>query len=221
MASTIAAVTTSGGGVVTTADASGNLNLLAGTTTVVAITTAGAAVTGTLSATGITTVAAGSAALPAIVSTTGTADTGLWFPAADTVAASTAGAERMRIDSSGNVLVTNVAGLGYGTGAGGTVTQATSKSTGVTLNKPSGKITMVNTLLAANTNVSFILTNSLLATGDIVLVNINDGATLNSYQACAENSRGGSVYIMLRNTTGASLSEAVVLTFTIIKSVSV
>ena len=57
----------------------------------------------TLSATGITTVAAGSAALPAIVSTTGTADTGLWFPAADTVAASTAGAERLRIDSSGNV----------------------------------------------------------------------------------------------------------------------
>jgi trimeric autotransporter adhesin len=52
---------------------------------------------------GITTVAAGTAALPAIVSTTGTADTGLWFPAADTVAVSTAGAERMRIDSSGNV----------------------------------------------------------------------------------------------------------------------
>jgi hypothetical protein len=59
----------------------------------------------TLAVTGITTVAAGSAALPAIVSTTGTADTGLWFPAADTVAASTAGTERMRIDSSGNLLV--------------------------------------------------------------------------------------------------------------------
>lgn len=103
MASTIAAITTGVGGVVTTADATGNLNLLAGTTTVVALTTAGAAVTGTLSATGITTVAAGSAALPAIVSTTGTADTGLWFPAADTVAASTAGTERLRIDSSGNV----------------------------------------------------------------------------------------------------------------------
>jgi hypothetical protein len=60
-------------------------------------------VSGTLGVTGITTVAAGSAALPAIVSTTGTADTGLWFPAADTVAASTAGAERLRINSSGNV----------------------------------------------------------------------------------------------------------------------
>ena len=54
--------------------------------TVGATTPAAGAFT-TLSATGITTVAAGSAALPAIVSTTGTADTGLWFPAADTVAA--------------------------------------------------------------------------------------------------------------------------------------
>ena len=56
-----------------------------------------------LSATGITTVAAGTAALPSIVSTTGTADTGLWFPAADTLAASTAGVERIRIGSTGNV----------------------------------------------------------------------------------------------------------------------
>jgi len=49
------------------------------------------------------TVDAGTAALPAVVSATGTADTGIWFPAADTVAASTAGTERLRIDSSGNV----------------------------------------------------------------------------------------------------------------------
>tara|TARA_R110000823_G_scaffold167340_1_gene299377 strand:- start:116 stop:1384 length:1269 start_codon:yes stop_codon:yes gene_type:complete len=83
-----------------------------GVTTKVAVSdlTAGRAValgattiTGALSVSGITTVAAGTAALPAIVSTTGTADTGLWFPAADTVAASTAGAERLRIDSAGLV----------------------------------------------------------------------------------------------------------------------
>jgi hypothetical protein len=52
MASTIAAITTSGGGVVTTADSSGNLSLLSGATTVVAVTSTGVAVTGTLSATG-------------------------------------------------------------------------------------------------------------------------------------------------------------------------
>jgi hypothetical protein len=59
----------------------------------------------TLAVTGITTVAAGTAALPSIVSTTGTADTGQWFPAADTIAWSTAGTERVRIDSSGQVLL--------------------------------------------------------------------------------------------------------------------
>ena len=52
MASTIAAITTGTGGVVTTADSSGNLSLLSGATTVVAVTATGATVTGTLAATG-------------------------------------------------------------------------------------------------------------------------------------------------------------------------
>ena len=105
MAASIAALTAGGGGLQSSSDSTGNLDLKSGTTTIVALTSTGASVTGDLSATGITTVAAGTAALPAVVSTTGTADTGLWFPAADTVAASTGGTERLRIDSSGNVLV--------------------------------------------------------------------------------------------------------------------
>jgi len=72
--------------------------------TVGATTPAAGAFT-SVAASGITTVADGTAALPAIVSTTGTADTGLWFPAADTVAVSTAGVEALRIDSSGTLLV--------------------------------------------------------------------------------------------------------------------
>jgi len=47
---------------------------------------------------------AGTAALPAIT-TTGDTNTGIWFPAADTVATSVAGTESMRIDSGGNLLV--------------------------------------------------------------------------------------------------------------------
>jgi len=58
MASTIAAITTGVGGVVTTADATGNLSLLSDTTTVVAVTSTGVAVTGTLSASGVSTFAA-------------------------------------------------------------------------------------------------------------------------------------------------------------------
>lgn len=44
----------------------------------------------------------GSASSPSLAHT-GDTNTGLWFPAADTIAASTNGAERLRIDSSGNV----------------------------------------------------------------------------------------------------------------------
>ena len=59
MASTIAAITTGIGGIVTTADATGNLSLLSGTSTVVAVTSAGAAVTGTMSVSGATTLTGG------------------------------------------------------------------------------------------------------------------------------------------------------------------
>ena len=59
MASTIAAITTGIGGIVTTADATGNLSLLSGTSTVVAVTSAGAAVTGTISVSGATTLTGG------------------------------------------------------------------------------------------------------------------------------------------------------------------
>jgi hypothetical protein len=47
---------------------------------------------------------AGTAALPAIT-TTGDTNTGIFFPAADTIAFAEGGAESMRIDSSGNLMV--------------------------------------------------------------------------------------------------------------------
>lgn len=72
MASTIAAITTGVGGVVTTADATGNLSLLSGTTTVVAVTATGASVTGTLAVSGVTTLTGGlNAALPVLSGGTG------------------------------------------------------------------------------------------------------------------------------------------------------
>ena len=55
-----------------------------------------------LSVNGIASFGDGAAATPSIANF-GDLNTGFWFPAADTIAASTAGSERMRIDSSGNV----------------------------------------------------------------------------------------------------------------------
>jgi hypothetical protein len=68
----------------------------------VGATTASTGAFTTLSATGVTTVQAGSAASPAIT-TTGDTNTGIFFPAADTICFSEGGLEAMRIDSAGNV----------------------------------------------------------------------------------------------------------------------
>jgi hypothetical protein len=62
----------------------------------------GGTVNGAVTVTGVTTVQAGTVSAPAIT-TTGDTNTGIFFPAADTIAFSEGGAEAMRIDSSGNV----------------------------------------------------------------------------------------------------------------------
>jgi hypothetical protein len=127
-------------------------------------------------------------------------------------------AERARIDSSGNVLVTNVAGLGYGTGAGGTVTQATDKSTAVTLNKPCGTITMNGAALGGLTTVTFTLNNSILAAADTITVNLNSSSgNFVNYTLQASAWAAGTVIIKLRNDTVGSLSDAVQFNFNIHK----
>jgi hypothetical protein len=80
-----------------------------GALTVTGLVTAGSAtITGaatvgtTLGVTGVSTFAAGTALLPALT-TTGDVNTGIYYPAADTFAVTTGGAERYRVDSSGNV----------------------------------------------------------------------------------------------------------------------
>jgi hypothetical protein len=91
MASSINASTSGAGGVITTADSSGVLNIQTAGNTAVTIDTSQRAA-----------FVAGTAALPAIT-TTGDTNTGMFFPAADTIAFAEGGTESMRIDSSGNV----------------------------------------------------------------------------------------------------------------------
>tara|TARA_R110000868_G_scaffold207835_1_gene456870 strand:+ start:101 stop:514 length:414 start_codon:yes stop_codon:yes gene_type:complete len=107
--------------------------------------------------------------------------------------------------------------LGYTAVAQSTVTQATDKSTGVTLNKSAGQITMNAAALGATTNVAFVLTNSLLSAKDVVIVNVAGGtAATTSYNCWVSGHAAGSVTIVLRNITAGSLSEAVVLNFAVI-----
>ena len=108
---------------------------------------------------------------------------------------------------------------GYVTGEGGVVTQATSKSTGVTLNKKCGEITMNNAALAADTTVSFTLTNSTIAATDILVLNHVSGGTAGSYLLNAQ-AAAGSASINVRNITAGSLSEAIVIGYAVIKAVT-
>jgi len=107
--------------------------------------------------------------------------------------------------------------FGFLANDGGAVTQATSKSTGVTLDKRCGAITMHNAALAASTSVSFTLTNSKIATDDVIVVNISGGATAASYLVGVDSVGAGSAVIHVRNVSGGSLGEAIVLGFAVIK----
>ena len=121
------------------------------------------------------------------------------------------------IDDNKNVLVSS-GGLGYAPGAGGTVTQLTSKSTSVTLNKPSGQITMNSESLAAGACVTFGVANSLVTTSDNIIVSHQSaGAGNGTYSVGVDSIGTGAFGIYVKNTGAASLSEAIVLNFTIIK----
>ena len=111
------------------------------------------------------------------------------------------------------------AGIGYATGAGGSVTQATSKATGVTLNTVTGIITMNGAALAADTTVSFTLTDSAIAATDAVVVVHESAGTLGAY-SFGSTAGAGSAVIAVHNNTPGSLSEAVVLRFVVVKSVN-
>jgi len=110
--------------------------------------------------------------------------------------------------------------LGFGAGAGGTVTQLTSRTTGVTLNKPSGQITLFAGAMTANTSVEFTLTNSFIEAADIIILNFKSGITASDYTLQVTAVATGSCKIAIRhNGSGSSPSDTPVLSFAIIKGV--
>jgi hypothetical protein len=123
------------------------------------------------------------------------------------------------LNTTGNQTITGTGKQGYATGSGGAVVQATSKATGVTLDKSNGQITMVNSALAGTTIVSFTLTNSVIEAGDIIVMNHISGGTLGAY-AFNASTAAGSASINVSNLTTGSLSDAIVLRFAVIKVVS-
>jgi hypothetical protein len=107
-------------------------------------------------------------------------------------------------------------GIGYATGAGGAVTQGTSRTTGVTLNNVAGAITLF-TAAGSATWQSFTVTNSAVAATDTIIVNQRSGTDLYMMHVTAVGA--GSFRISFA-TTGGTTSEAPVFNFAVIKAVS-
>jgi len=108
-------------------------------------------------------------------------------------------------------------GIGYGPGCGGTVTQLTSKSTAVTLNKLSGTITTHNASLMNGAVVTFTVNDSLVAATDVPTVIHSSGGTIGAYLIVANTPAAGSFKVTIRNETTGSLGEALVLRFAVIR----
>jgi hypothetical protein len=107
-------------------------------------------------------------------------------------------------------------GIGYATGAGGTVTQITSRATGVTLNKACGAITLVSAAGSA-TAASFVVTDSAVVATDVVVVNEKSGT--DKYLISVTNI-GAGVFTITSQTTGGTTTEQPVFQYCVIKGVN-
>jgi hypothetical protein len=118
--------------------------------------------------------------------------------------------------STGAVTSSGSSGVGYATGAGGTVTQATSRTTPVTINKTCGSITMF-TAAGSATAANFSVNNSTVGPNDCVIVNQRAGT--NRYLLDVTTVSSGGFEITFR-TTGGTASDTPDINFAVIKAVA-
>jgi hypothetical protein len=224
-------LTLSGGTLTATATGSGGSGIPGGSTTQVQFNDAGAfagdadltwdKTTNVLGVAGDVNLNDGGTFTTTLQTITATAARTISFPDATGTVALVAGSSGQLIYNNagayaGGPLFSLTTGtLGYNTG--GTVTQATNKSTAVTLNGASGRITMNGALLALDTTVSFTLTNSSITANDLLILNHTSGGTVGSYLLNAQ-AAAGSATINVRNISLAALSEAIVIGFAVIKA---
>jgi hypothetical protein len=111
-------------------------------------------------------------------------------------------------------------GLGYTTGSGGAVTQATNRTTGVTLNTITGAITTNNASLAAEAAAKFTVTNSKVSATDVVVVCIKSGSNGGNTDVTVAGVAAGSFDILVANNNaaaGTAETGAIVINFAVIK----
>ena len=114
--------------------------------------------------------------------------------------------------------------IGYPTGTGGTVTQGTSRTTGVTLDKITGEIVLFATTIAGHDADEFTLTNSTIGANDVFVLSIKSGvaaATRKYYQVHVVSVAAGSCVISVGNIDNAAIpttgTDAPVIQFVVLK----
>lgn len=105
-----------------------------------------------------------------------------------------------------------------GYSAGGSVTQATSKTTSVSLNAPSGQIILNSSNLITQQVARFTLNNTSIEANDVLIVNRKSGGSDSSYQVWADSVSAGSCQICIQNISGFPLAESVTIGFAVIKA---
>jgi hypothetical protein len=111
-------------------------------------------------------------------------------------------------------------GIGYATGAGGAVTQLTSASTGVTLDKLCGQITTVALTTAAAAEEVFTVTNSMVDANDVVTVSTTYAGAGTPAVSVKGVAAGSFVVVITNLHASAALDAVLVVNFAVIKSVA-
>jgi hypothetical protein len=120
------------------------------------------------------------------------------------------------VAATGAVTSSGTAGIGYATGAGGTVTQQTSRTTSVQIDEICGSITMFSAAGSA-TAATFTVNNSTVGVNDVIILNQRSGT--NPYEFVVTAVAAGSFNINFRSISGTA-TDAPVINFAVIKAVT-
>jgi hypothetical protein len=106
---------------------------------------------------------------------------------------------------------------------GSAITQATNRTTGVTINAPCGQITTNTASLAAETTAKFTVTNNKVAATDVVVVSQQSGSNSGGTDVFITATAAGSFEVAVQNgnvAAGTAETGAIVINFVIIKAVA-
>lgn len=116
-------------------------------------------------------------------------------------------------DINGNINITGTFGI-FNTGS---VTQTSSKYDNVAINKPAGVINTAGTSLPANSTAAFVVGNSFVSAGDIVITSIGVVSNSGNYSVSVGEVSNGYFIVALRNTSASTLAQVVPINFAVIK----